>query len=74
MIRYYVCVVYCTDNYLEVFTSVYFIRYGRWSVGLLRSSTGEVLQLLLVGARSNLEQKENRDFYLLKHVNMARML
>ena len=29
---YSVCVVYCTDKYLEVFTSVYLIRWRRWSV------------------------------------------
>ena len=46
MIRYYVCVIYCTDNYLEVFTSVYFIRYGGWSVGLLAAARAMVLQPL----------------------------
>ena len=36
MMEYSVRVVYCTENDLEVFTSVYVIRYTAWLVGLLR--------------------------------------
>ena len=55
MMEYSVRVVYCTENDLEVFTSVYVIRYTAWLVGLLCGRTCSLQQLRWM---SNKNKKE----------------